>query len=93
MRRSTDIPEALDKLLMAHAKKYSYAPGDVMVDALGAYLGYKFSRAELSKRREYHHDPERARKKAITRTRQQTAILKAIADPERNRILNQIMGV
>lgn len=93
MRRSTLIPDPLDTLLMAHAKKFSYAPGDVMVDALAAYLGYKFTTTELRTRRKYFHDPEKAHKSSITRTRRQADILKALSDPEKARILDQLMEV
>lgn len=97
MRRSITLPDEVDKRIVAEAKRRNASVSDVMVDALCYFVGMSVPQDILRARKVRIADPIKARahaqKTSITRSRRQSAILDALADPERAKILNQIMGL
>lgn len=97
MRRSVNIPAEIDNRLVLDAKRKNATVGDIIVDAVAYYVGLSVPKEVLRARKVYIHDAEKAKahkqKSSITRSTRQTNILKALADPEKERMLNQILGL
>lgn len=97
VRRSLVLPPALDARIEQYARLHNMAVCDVLIDAAAAHVGYKLTKLDTHTRKPHFHNKPDAAANAKARTAKAAstldAVRRALADPERERILNQIMGV
>lgn len=97
MRRSCTTSDELDRKLIERATRENKAVTDVMVDAIANYLGYRLTKHDTQNRKPHYASAQVAKSVNLERTAKRAtnrrAIISALADPEKARILNQIMGL